>query len=122
MYHAIIINKQFVDSNYPNTKDVFAKKVDGDWEIFGVKVEDSELDDFIAEVQQNMRPNQTWYAHAYNDTEMLVIFKDKVIKVTPHQSTWTPIFEYGKSLGIPEKQLDFWPNRFQDEKHYFEEK
>lgn len=121
MYHAIIINKQFIDSNYPKTKKVFAKKVDSDWEIFGVEVEDTELNAFVAEVQQNMRPNETWYAHIYNDNELIVVFKDKVIKVTPHQSTWGSIFEYGKSLSIPEKQLSFWPNRFQDEKHYFDE-
>jgi hypothetical protein len=24
------------------------------------------------------------------------------------------------ALGIPKQQLDFWPNRFQDEIHYFE--
>lgn len=24
-----------------------------------------------------------------------------------------------EKLNIPEKQLDFWPNRFQDELHYF---
>ncbi|MCA9381715.1 hypothetical protein KC678_05595 [Candidatus Dojkabacteria bacterium] len=122
MYHAILINKQFTDEDFPSTMKVFAEKIDGDWEIFGVEVKDSELEKFVIEVQNEMRPNETWYAHIYNDEEMIVIFKEKIIKVTPHISTWNPIFEYGKSIGIPEEQLDFWPNRFQDELHYFKDK
>jgi hypothetical protein len=50
---------------------------------------------------------------------MVVVFKEKVITASPHISTWGEIFAYGKTLNIPEKQLDFWPNRFQDERHYF---
>ncbi len=68
-------------------------------------------------MQQNTKSG--WYGHFYNDQELIVVFKDQVFKVAPHKSTWTPIIEYGQTLGIPEDQLDFWPNRFQDEIHYF---
>ena len=66
-----------------------------------------------------MKSDKPYYSHFYNDEEMIVIFKDKVFKIKPHISTWTPIIDYGKTLGIPKEQLDFWPNRFQDEIHYF---
>ncbi len=57
MYHGIIIDQEFTDKTYPKTFKQFAKKQDGSWGIYGVEIEDS--------------------------------------------------------------QLDFWPNRFQDEIHYF---
>ena len=46
---------------------VFDEKIDGDWEIFGVEVKDSELEKFVIEVQNEIHPNETWYAHIYND-------------------------------------------------------
>lgn len=66
-----------------------------------------------------MKGDEPWYAHLYNDKKLIVVFKNKVFSVKPHLSFWKPILEYGKKLNIPEEQLDFWPNRFQDEKHYF---
>ena len=66
-----------------------------------------------------MRSSEPWYAHLYNDEELIVIFKEKVFRVTSHASGWQPIIDYGKSLNIPVSQLTFWPNRFQDEIHYF---
>lgn len=117
--HAILINKQFTDETYPTTKKIFAQKTDGSWEIYGIEIDNSEIDTFITELQTNMRPNEPWYAHIYNDEKLIVVFKEKVITATPHISTWQPIFNYAKTLNIPEKQLDFWPNRYQDERHYF---
>lgn len=119
MYHAIILNKQFKDPEYPKEFETFAIKISGDWTIYGVKVEDEDLEDFIKEIQEETIPNEPWYAHAYNDDELIVIFKEKVFRVTPHKSTWQPVFDYGITLDIPEDQLTFWPNRFQDERHYF---
>lgn len=49
-------------------------------------------------------------------------FKEKVFHVKPHVSTWQEVILYGKTLDIPSEQLDFWPNRFQDEAHYFNTK
>ena len=119
MYHGIIIDQQFKDKNFPNSFKIFAKKQDGSWGIFGIEIEDNFLDEAITNIQQNMDDSKPWYAHLYNDQTLIVIFKAKVIKVTPNKSTWKPIIEFGKTLNIPEKQLDFWPNRFQDEEHYF---
>ncbi|MDO8515068.1 MAG: hypothetical protein Q7S14_01085 [bacterium] len=120
MYHGIIIDQQFKDKNFLNNFKVFAKKQDGSWGIFGIEIEDKLLDKTIDSIQQNMDESKPWYAHLYDDKSLIIIFKSKIIKVTPHKSTWSPIVEYGKTLNIPEKQLDFWPNRFQDEIHYFE--
>lgn len=119
MYHGIIIDQEFTDQSFPNTFKVFAKKQDGDWGIYGIEIEDSQLEESISKIQDNMRSDEPWYTHLYNDKQLIVIFKNNVFRVEPHISSWKPIVDYGRELNIPEEQLDFWPNRFQDELHYF---
>ena len=87
--------------------------------LYGITIEDLELADAINNIQKMMKTDKPYYSHFYNDEKVLVVFKDKVFEATSHKSTWKSIIEYGKHLGIPEEQLDFWPNRFQDEIHYF---
>lgn len=120
MYHGVIIDQEFNDPSFCNSFKIFNKKQSGTWGIYGIEIEDYQLESIILKIQQNMKNDEPWYAHLYNDGELIVIFKDKVFKVKPHASSWKLIIEYGKKLNIPEEQLDFWPNRFQDEKHYFQ--
>jgi len=118
MYHGILIDQEFSDPSFPETFKVFAKKQDGDWKIYGVEVEDSKIGRVINGVRKNMREGG-WYCHFYKENTLWVVFKDKTFRVTPDKSTWKLIIEYGEKLKIPKEQLDFWPNRFQDEQHYF---
>lgn len=120
MYHGIIIDQEFNDPSFYNSFKIFNKKQSGAWGIYGIEIENPQLDNSILQIQQNMKTDEPWYAHLYNDDKLIVIFKNKVFKVKPHASTWQPIIEYGKKLNIPKEQLDFWPNRFQDERHYFQ--
>lgn len=87
--------------------------------IFGIEIKKEQLEKAIQHIQMNLKIDAPYYVHFYNDEELIVVFKKKVFRVKPHISTWKPIIEYGKKLKIPEGQLDFWPNRFQDEIHYF---
>ena len=114
MYHGIIVDQEFEDKTFPQRFKTFAQKQSGSWGIYGIEIEDADVNETVKAIQNNMRSDQAWYAHLYNDTELLVIFKQKVFRVKPHISTWKPIIEYGRKLNIPEVQLDFWPNRFQD--------
>lgn len=119
MYHGILIDQSFKEPSFVNTFKLFNKKQDGSWGIYGVEVEDSQIDKEISEIQSNMKDDQNWYAHFYNDKELIVVFKKKVFRVTPDESTWRPFVDYGKELNIPEEQLNVNPSRFQDETHYF---
>ena len=85
----------------------------------GIEVSRDKVETAITAIQKQMRTDDHFYSHLYVDETVIVIFKDKVFRVTPHISSWTEIKKYGMELGIPEAQLDFWPNRFQDEPHYF---
>jgi hypothetical protein len=118
MYHGILIDQAFTDPSFPETFKVFAKKQSGSWKIYGVEIKDSEIGKAINGVKKAMKKGK-WYCHFYKKDRMWVVFKDGTFQVRPDKSTWKAIVEYGQKLNIPEEQLDFWPNRFQDEIHYF---
>lgn len=119
MYHGILIDQEFIDPKFPEKFKVFANKQDGNWKIYGVEIEDKDIKEAITNIQENLKNNSPWYAHFYNDKELIVVFKNKIFKVISDPTSWKEIIKYGKSLNIPEAQLDFIPNRFQDEEQYF---
>lgn len=68
----------------------------------------------VETIQKNMKDG--FYSHLYSkDGKLIVIFKKKVIKMKSDKSTWNEATKYGKSIGIPKEQLDFYPRRFEDE-------
>jgi len=119
-FHGILVNMAFIDKSFPIQFKQFAQKTAGDWILYGVEILRERLDDSIAQIQAAMREDAPFYAHFYDDEILVVIFKNKIFKVTSHASSWDEILRYGKGVNIPAEQLDFWPNRFQDEPHYFE--
>jgi hypothetical protein len=121
MYHGIILDAEFKDPLFPEGFKVFAKKKSStsSWILYGIEVNDKDVNEVISDIQDNIKSNEPYYAHLYNDEEVIVIFKKRVFHVKSHNSTWMPIIEFGRTLNIPDEQLDFWPNRFQDEVHYF---
>ena len=121
IYHGILVNKAFIHENYPNKFKIFDSMASGDWILYGIKIEKASIQKIIKDIQNELRSDLNFYAHLYNDKRLYIIFKRKVFKVKPHSSTWDAALDYGKTLGIPIEQLDFWPNRFQDEIHYFKD-
>lgn len=46
--------------------------------------------------------------HFWNGNQVIAVFPGKVYKFQhSNKSTWKDAVEYGKSIGIPEEQLDF---------------
>lgn len=121
MYHGIILDLAFENLAFPENFKVFAKRksTTHHWVLYGIEIPESEITQSISKIQKNMKATKPYYGHFYKDNELLVVFKTKFFTVTPHSSSWAPVINFGKKLTIPEEQLDFWPNRFQDEKHYF---
>lgn len=118
-FHGILVDAAFTEPSFPESFRCFAHEQSGTWGLFGIIVPRSELEDAIAGIQAHMRKDQPFYAHLYDDETLVVIFKERCFRVTPHRSTWAEIEQYGRGIAIPAEQLDFWPNRFQDEPHYF---
>lgn len=118
-FHGILVDLAFTDRHFPETFALFARKFSGNWTLYGIDVPRLDLEQSITRIQAAMRVDQPFYSHLYDDETVVVIFKDRVFRVNPHISSWKEVREYGFTLNIPAEQLDFWPNRFQDEIHYF---
>lgn len=45
MYHGIILDKEFRDSQFVNTFKIFSKResTDSNWVLFGIEIEDNKL-------------------------------------------------------------------------------
>jgi hypothetical protein len=120
LFHGILLDLSFTNREYPKSFSLFARKIAGDWGLYGIIVPQDKLEQTIVDIQSRMKTNEPSYNHLYDDERLIVIFKERIFHVTSHASSWNEIERYGVALGIPEQQLDFWPNRFQDEIHYFE--
>lgn len=122
-YHGNLLDTSFSDPQYLDKFRVFAKKKSetNPWTLHGVIVPEDAIETVIREVQAKLVPNEPYYNHFYRGDELIVVFKDKVFKITPDRSTWKDAVAYGQTLGIPDDQLVFEPNRFEGEQEYFGE-
>ena len=60
----------------------------------------------IEELSRNI--TKEWYMHFWKDTDIIAIFKNKIFEFNyEHKKTWSKVLKYGRSVGIPEEQLDF---------------
>ena len=122
IYHGIILDAEFSNPDFVSRFKIFAKRRDAknEWVCFGIEIETAELERAITDIQKNLRSDAPFYAHLYNGKELIVIFKEKVFRVSLDKATWGPIKEYGGTmLKIPREQLDFWPTTFEEEPKYF---
>lgn len=116
-YHGIIVEKGLKDKSILNKISKLGKKVadDADFILIRVEVGEEKIEEIIKLVQKNLVTKPVYYAHFYRDDELIVIFPEKIFRITPNKETWGEAIEYGKSVGVPENQLSFHPCRFEDE-------
>lgn len=80
--------------------------------IYEIEVTEKELDTVINQLQKNMvnrigLKKQEFYLHFYCENELIVVYRTKKFLATLDKSTWIEAQNYGRSLGIVSKQLDF---------------
>ena len=121
-YHGIIVNlSQKNKSIFKRLNIVGVRKVlFGIIKIYKIDTSEKEINELIQEIQMNMSKsilmiNQEFYAHFYRKNELIIIYRNKIFSVTMDKKTWEEAIKYGRSIGIKEKQLDFIPNRIEDE-------
>ena len=105
MYRGTIVENSL--SNKDILKKVRINKTwqDGDWILHDVTLDESQVE----ELSQSL-DSGPWYIHIWQQgtDDVKVIYKDKIFDIKfSDKSTWTHAVEHGKSLGIPEEQLDF---------------
>jgi hypothetical protein len=114
MWHGILVDAGFIDEEITDYIKIIGYTKGGHWTLMKVEVADDELDEFIRVVQKCMKDN--FYTHIYNRPgHMIVIYKDKVFRMSIDKSTWSGAIKHGIAKGIPPEQLDFYPYRFEDE-------
>jgi hypothetical protein len=121
-YHGIIINLSQKNKSIFNTLEIIGRKklFFGLLTIYKVKVTPDKIDRVINEFQSNMScriafKKQEFYLHFYRENELIIVFKDKIFNISPDKSTWSDAIAYGRQLKIADSQLDFFPNKFEDE-------
>jgi periplasmic divalent cation tolerance protein len=116
-YHGIIIKQSLRDRSILDAVEILGKRTAKDWTMLRVLVRAGQFKNVLKLVQDNLLTENKvpYYAHFYNHQELIAVFPDRIFYVKPDKKTWGPVARYGKSLGIPERELDFKPSRFEDE-------
>jgi len=105
MYKGTIIENSLSDKSILDKLKIKKTYHSGDWILHDVHVDGEQ----IIELSKYLA-NGPWYIHLWKqgEDEIKVIFKDKIFDIKfSDKSTWADAVTYGKSIGIPEEQLDF---------------
>lgn len=114
-YHGILVNVSQKDKSVFNKLKILGQKKDNGWILYRIGVAPNKIEQKIKQLQKNMLGR--FYFHFYKDEELIVVFKKRIFRVKTDKATWKEVIEYGKSLNIPEEQLDFYPCKFEDESY-----
>lgn len=102
-YHGIILDISQKDASVVRSLDVIGRKkaLLGIVIILKVRVKNTELEETIQRLQGNMRRHlfpfvHAFYFHFYNERELIVVFKDKIIRTSTDTKYFTEIIEYGR--------------------------
>ncbi len=108
-YKGTIVQESLVDDRILNDFDTIAYKVTDEenpyerWHLITVLTNEESIE----KLSKNLKPEK-WYAHFWNGDDVIAVFPNKTFQFKhSDKSTWKEAVEYGKSLGIPEEQLDF---------------
>ena len=108
-WEGCVVEESLVDNRFLNELQVIGLDITDDedpaerWHL--VKVFASEAD--IERLSHQLKPTK-WYAHFWQDDEVIVVFKDTLFRlVYSKKETWKEAIAHGLSIGIPLEQLDF---------------
>lgn len=113
MWHGILVDAAF-DARFLNSMKIVGRKKSGGWTLLKIEVGDKDVSKAAKRIQDSMKGG--FYSHLYSkDGRLIIIFKNKIFRAKADKKTWAAATAYGKLLGIPAGQLDFWPCTFEDE-------
>ena len=104
-YKGIIIEESLENRDILKDAKIIESRVseDGEWHMHTVLVSP----EYLEQLAQNLKEG-TWYAHFWNGRNVIAVFKGKTFRFNfDDKGTWEEMFAHGRSLGIPEEQLDF---------------
>ena len=116
-YHGILVEEGLSDLSILNAVTILGRKRGADWSLLRVRLKGRMLPSVIGRLQASLKMENgvPFYAHFYRPGELIVVFPQRLFRMTPRKETWKEATDYGKSVRIPVEQLDFAPCRFEDE-------
>jgi hypothetical protein len=105
MYKGTIIENSLSDKSILDEVKITKIYHIDDWTLYDVLITEDQI--------KNLRKyfnDEPWYAHFWkqDNDNIFVVFKDKLFIINYRdKNTWNEAIMYGKSMGIPEEQLDF---------------
>jgi len=105
MYKGTIIENSLVNKEILKKIEIEKNYRSGDWVLDDVFVNEEQ----IPELSKSLADGP-WYIHLWQpgQDDVKVIFKDKIFDIKfSEKATWAEAVAYGKSIGIPDEQLDF---------------
>ncbi|MBY0472914.1 hypothetical protein K2Q00_01340 [Patescibacteria group bacterium] len=105
MLEGTIVENSLDDRAVLDSLEILRSWTDEDWKLHQVRTTRETalgLADHLVE--------GPWYVHFWErgKDDVLVVFKHKIFDIQhSDKSTWKDAVAYGKSIGIPEEQLDF---------------
>lgn len=107
-YKGTIVEESLNDNRILNDFKIVDFRISRDenpadrWHLYTVMVSHED----IIHLSENMKPK--WYAHFWKDRDVIAIFHGQKFEFNyDDRSTWKEAIDYGLSMGIPAKQLDF---------------
>jgi len=105
LYNATVVENSLANKDILSKVRIEKTWQDGDWTLHRVLVGREQIPDLAKALATG-----PWYIHLWQtgSDEVTVVFKDKIFTIKySDKSTWVDAVAYGKSIGIPEEQLDF---------------
>ena len=118
-YHGIVLDKSIRDESMIKRFKILGSRHSSTnpWIMYLVEVDAGNLDHETRVLQKNMKPR--FYAHFYRDSELRVVFPDKIfIANVNDKGSWHAFQDYGLKLGIPKEQLECKPVKIEEEKDW----
>lgn len=105
MLRGIIIENSLENKDVLKLLQIVRTWQDGDWILHDVSIDDTQIP-----LLSKTLTDGPWYMHFWDSGtgDIRVVYRNKVFDIqSADKSTWTDAVAYGKSIGIPERQLDF---------------
>lgn len=109
LFKGTIVEESLTDNRFINELRVTGVKISAAedqadrWHLYSVELTGEQID----KLSHMLKP-QKWYAHFWDDHTIVVVYPGKQFTISRHdKTTWHNAIVFGKSLGIPQEQLDF---------------
>lgn len=108
-YFGTIIEESLEDNRVLNDIEIISFRISKDespqdrWHLYKAKVSKEDIEKLSKYIKSGK-----WYMHFWGGTDVIAVFRGKTFEFNyTDKATWKDAVDYGRSVGIPDEQLDF---------------